>query len=149
MAEVLFYHLERQSLEEVLPTLLGKTLERGWRAVVEVADVEHRDALNRHLWVFREDSFLPHGSAEDGHADVQPIWLTTDSENPNGASVRVFAAGAMPGNIAGYERVMVLFSGADDLAVQAARQSWKALKDAEHTLTYWRQTSAGKWERKV
>jgi DNA polymerase III subunit chi len=34
MTEVLFYHLQGMSLESVLPPLLEKSLERGWRVVV-------------------------------------------------------------------------------------------------------------------
>ena len=37
MTEILFYHLQHQPLERVLPTLLEKTLERGWRAVVQTS----------------------------------------------------------------------------------------------------------------
>ena len=34
MTETLFYHLERRALDDVLPGLIEKTLERGWRAVI-------------------------------------------------------------------------------------------------------------------
>ena len=35
--EIWFYHLERSTLDQVLPTLLEKTLERGWRALIKSA----------------------------------------------------------------------------------------------------------------
>jgi DNA polymerase-3 subunit chi len=62
MAEALFYHLTESTLEEALPPLLEKSLERGWRAVVQVASPERRDALDQHLWTYRDDSFLAHGA---------------------------------------------------------------------------------------
>ena len=31
--EVWFYHLEQTGLEQALPELLEKTLQRGWRAI--------------------------------------------------------------------------------------------------------------------
>ena len=65
MADVLFYHLERQPLERVLPVLLEKTLERGWRAAVQTASQAYAEALDGHLWTYREDSFLPHGLASE------------------------------------------------------------------------------------
>jgi DNA polymerase-3 subunit chi len=46
MTEVLFYHLEHQPLERVLPSLVEKTLERGWRAVVQAGSEERVEALD-------------------------------------------------------------------------------------------------------
>ena len=56
-------------LERALPLLLEKTLERGWRAVVQAGSQERLDVLDQHLWTWREDSFLPHGTAKDGHPE--------------------------------------------------------------------------------
>lgn len=60
--EILFYHLERQSLESALPLLVEKSLERGWRVVVRAGSAERLDAIDTALWTYREDSFLPHGA---------------------------------------------------------------------------------------
>ena len=96
MAEVLFYHLETRPLEAVMPLLLEKTLERGWRAVVEVGSRERAEAIDAHLWTWRDDSFLPHGLAGEETDPLQPILITTGQENPNGAAVRFFADRAVP-----------------------------------------------------
>jgi DNA polymerase-3 subunit chi len=88
MTEVLFYHLERASAQDVLPVLLLKTLERGWRAVVQVGHADMLPDLSKALWSWRDDEFLPHGSSEDGHPEHQPIWLTAGNDAPNGATVR-------------------------------------------------------------
>lgn len=148
MAEILFYHLDRQTLEDVLPTLLERSLERGWRAVVELADDARRDALDRHLWVYRDDSFLPHGSAADGFGAQQPVWLTTGQDNPNGAAVRFLEAPAAVGDVDAYRRVVIIFSADDPQAVARARALWPPLKQAGHDVTYWRQSKEGRWERK-
>ncbi|MEM0909009.1 MAG: DNA polymerase III subunit chi [Pseudomonadota bacterium] len=148
MAEVMFYHLERQSLEEVLPLLLEKTLARGLKAVVEVPDPARLDALDRHLWTYRDDSFLPHASERDDPGTRQPIWLTTGQDNPNGAAIRFLAHGADPINIDAYQRVVLLFSADDADGVAHARTQWKPLKAAGHTCTYWQQTRSGGWAQK-
>src|SRR5438128_3485978 len=88
MTEVLFYHLQNMSLEAVLPPLLEKSLERGWRVVVQAASEERVEALDSHLWTYRDDSFLPHGTWRDRDAADQPIILAVDDGNPNRASVR-------------------------------------------------------------
>jgi DNA polymerase-3 subunit chi len=51
--EIYFYHLEKRSLEQVLPTLLERSLERGWRAAVQAASEERVEALNTLLWTYR------------------------------------------------------------------------------------------------
>ena len=148
-AEVYFYHLEHRSLESVLPELLERTLQRGWRAVVQAGSEERVEALDSHLWTYTDHSFLPHGSARDGNAAQQPIFLTTDTDNPNAAQVRFLADGAECEDLSGYERAVFLFDGRDEIAVQQARRQWKAVKAAGHAATYWQQTDAGKWEKKA
>ena len=95
MTEVLFYHLERRPLEQVLPQLLEKTLERGWRAVVQTGSEERAEALSQSLWTYRDEAFLPHGSAADGHEEMQPVFLTPEDVNPNGAQIRFFVDGGL------------------------------------------------------
>jgi len=148
MTEVLFYHLQSQPLEQVLPGLLEKCLERKWRAVVQFGSEERRDALDAHLWTYRDDGFLPHGTAKDGHAAAQPVWLTAIDDNPNAANVRFLADGAEPANYTGYQRVVVLFDGNDPDAVDRARAWWSAAKTAGHDATYWQQSGGGRWEKK-
>jgi DNA polymerase-3 subunit chi len=147
MAEVLFYHLERRPLEAVLPGLLQRSLERGWRAVVKVGSEERLEALNAHLWSFDEASFLPHGSASDGHAEAQPIWLTTGDDNPNEANVRFLVDGAEAPDLSGYDRTVFLFDAAEAEAVAKAREAWKAANAAGHDATYWRQDDSGRWAK--
>ncbi len=149
MTEILFYHLERQPLERVLPVLLEKTLERGWRAVVQTTSQDYADALDGHLWTYREDSFLPHGRASERDARRFPVVITADATNPNGAQVRFLVEGAAPPDARGYDRMVLLFDGGDADALASARAQWKALKGADHDATYWQQGDNGKWEKKA
>ncbi len=149
MAEVLFYHLTESTLEEALPGLLERTLQRGWKAVVQTGSEERRDALDTHLWTFRDDSFLAHGLDRDPHAADQPILLTAGHMNPGDASVRFLVDGAEPPDLAGYERAVFMFDGHDEQQLQAAREQWKAVRAAGHAVTYWQQTPDRRWERKA
>lgn len=148
-AEVLFYQLERQPLDQVLPGLLEKTLERGWRAVVQAGTEERLEALDTLLWTYADDSFLPHGTARDGFADQQPVFLTASDTNPNGAAVRFLVDGADSADLAGYARVVYLFDGRDEDALQQAREQWKRAKAEGHAVTYWQQSDRGRWEKKA
>lgn len=148
MSDVLFYHLEAQPLERVLPMLLEKTLERGWRAVVESGSGERAAAIDTALWTYRDDSFLPHGLAGgDSDAD-QPVLITTDGTNPNGATVRFFVDRAVPAEAGAYERIVYMFSGHDPDAVAEARVAWRGLSSG-NTCTYWQQDPSGRWVKKA
>ena len=154
VSEALFYHLERKSLDDVLPGLLERTRERGWRAVVQVGSAERMAALDTHLWTYSEQSFLAHGTAAEGHQTRQPIFLTTEEENPNGAHVLFLVGGAMPADwssprLAGLERIVLLFDGRDPETLDAARAAWRNAKEASHDVTYWKENPNGKWEKQA
>ena len=148
MTDILFYHLEARPLEAVIPLLLEKTLERGWRAVVETGSTERAEALDAHLWTYREDSFLAHGLAGDETDALQPILITTGPDNPNAAAYRFFVDRAVPQSAEGYERIVYMFSGHDPDAVAEARLAWKALREG-NTVTYWQQEPSGRWVKKA
>ena len=147
MTEVAFYHLEHWPLERALPKLLEKTLAAGKRALVLASSEARVESLNGALWTYDADSWLPHGSARDGDADEQPVWLAVDADNANGAAFLFLTDGARAAGLDGFERCFVLFDGADEGALEAARAQWRELKDAGHDLAYWRQARGGGWEQ--
>jgi DNA polymerase-3 subunit chi len=149
MSEVLFYHLEGQPLERVLPQLLEKTIERGWQAVVETSSRERAEAIDALLWTYRDDSFLPHGTGRDAEAAVQPVVLTTQDGNLNAASVRFLIDGVgMPADAASYQRVVLIFDGEDEDALAAARTRWSEVKAQGFDTTYWQADEQGRWVKK-
>lgn len=149
MTEILFYHLTESTLQDALPGLLERSLGRGWRAVVQTGTEERRDALDQHLWTFRDDSFLAHGTDRDQHPDLQPVLLTIGDANSNDAQIRFLVDGAAPPDLAGYERAVFMFDGHDAQQVDGAREHWKTMKAAGHSVTYWQQTEDKRWERKA
>ena len=147
MTEILFYHLERASLDSVLPGLLEKTLARGWRAVVRAGSRDRVEALDGHLWTYSDASFLPHAAGCDGAA--QPVWLTDGEDAPNAPQILflVDGAGCALSAIDGLERCVMIFDGRDEDAVADARAFWRAAKAAGHDAAYWRQSLEGRWEK--
>ena len=153
MTEILFYHLERARLEGVLPELLEKTLAKGWRAVVRAGSRERVDALDGHLWSYRDESFLPHGAGavDDKTSSHQPVWLTDGDETPNAADVLFLVDGASqkPEGLDKFIRCVTIFDGGDETAVADARSFWKGSKEAGHDVTYWKQSAQGRWEKQA
>jgi DNA polymerase-3 subunit chi len=149
MTEVLFYHMQNMKPENVLPPLLEKSLERGWRVVVQAGSEERADALDAHLWTYKDDSFLPHGTWRDGDAADQPIVLAIAEGNPNAANVRFLVdSGALPADVEGYERVVLMFNGDDTEALENARAAWKDGKARGFAVTYWQADDHGRWQRR-
>ena len=149
MVDVSFYHLLHTPLERALPRLMEKVHRSGARAVVRAGSKERAEFLDGVLWTYDPGSFLPHGTARDGRGDRQPIWITPDRDNPNGAGILVLTDGAAAPDMAEFERCLDMFDGRDAAALAAARERWKRCKSEGHAPVYWRQTSGGGWEKKA
>jgi len=147
MAEIGFYHLRSMALERALPSILERGLAAGHRIVVLVGSEERVMALDTLLWTYNDASFLPHGSARDGNAERQPVWLTESDENPNAATMLVLVDGASSARLGAYQRCCDIFDGNDEASVAAARGRWKEAKAAGHLLVYWEQVD-GKWHKR-
>jgi DNA polymerase-3 subunit chi len=145
--EFWFYHLESQPLQVVLPLLLEKTLERGWRACVRFSTPERLDTIDSALWTYRGDSFLPHGTSRDGQAARQPVFLTLDAPNPNSAQALFLLETAAESDPTRFARIVRLFGNADEEARALARTEWKAAKEAGFEVSYWRQEAGGTWKK--
>lgn len=149
MTEVSFYQLQLQPLEAALPKLLARVLQAGLRAVIRIASEERLASLDQALWSEDPASFLAHGGKDTPQPENQPIYLTLEEDNPNGAGVLVLVDGKMADDLAGYERCLYMFDGrSQDLKAQA-RRHWQEFRDAGHAVTYWQQTDAGGWEKKL
>jgi DNA polymerase III subunit chi len=145
--EFWFYHLESQPLQAVLPVLLEKTLARGWRACLRLSSAERLETIDSALWTYRDDAFLPHGTARDGPAGRQPVFLTLDDANPNAADVLFLLETATENEPKRFARVLRLFDGADEEARALARTEWRTAKAAGFEVSYWKQDASGAWKK--
>lgn len=154
MGEVWFYHLERTSLDQALPGLLEKTLQRGWRALVQTGTSERAEAISTQLWTYRDETFLPHGTVADGEPDAQPVLIVSEPLNLNGAQVLLLVDppgpdDLAPARLASFARTILIFDGKDEVAVAAARQAWRSAQGAGLPIAYWQQNAQGKWEQRA
>lgn len=148
MGEVRFYHLTEQPLERALPAMLDRSLDRGWRVVVQGTDPAGLERLSAILWA--REGFLPHGTAEDGHGPRQPIWLTAGADRPNAPDTLFLIQGAeaSPEEMAAMQTTAILFNGADPDAVEAARAQWRSVTAAGLKAVYWAD-EGGRWQKKA
>lgn len=145
MVEIGFYHLTRTELLAALPPLLARTLQAGQNALVRCATTQQVEQLDAALWTTTAAEWLPHGTAQTPHPAWQPIFLTTELENPADAKF-LFVIDGKPADLTSFARCFDLFDGRDDAAVAAARTRWTQYRGQGHSLAYWRQGDAG-WER--
>lgn len=148
MTEISFYHLTLSNIESALPKLLERVIASGKRALVRVESEERVSILNSILWTYDQSSFLPHGTIKEGQAESQPIWITEKYENPNESDVLVVLDGNETPDLDDFERCLEVFNGTDDAAVDLARARWRHYTDSGYTVTYWQQSSEGRWETK-
>lgn len=148
MAELWFYHLERQRVEDALAGLLTKLRDKDGRALVVSSDEDRLTQLDAHLWTFKNDSFLAHGRDSEPRAEHQPILLSTNLDNINQSNMLFCLDGVTPEDFSGWDRVIVMFEGDREDQVQKARDLWKTSKSSGVVVSYWKQNEAGRWEKK-
>jgi DNA polymerase-3 subunit chi len=149
MTDIRFYHLSTQSVDQALPAILSKALDAGHRILVKCPTEPQATKISDHLWTYKQDAFLPHGTAKEGFAADQPIFLTAGNDNPNGAGVLVLTGGTTSDDVTSYSMLCEMLDGHDGDAVAAARERWKTYKEAGHTVTYYQQTPTGGWGKKA
>jgi DNA polymerase-3 subunit chi len=139
-------------MEDVLPGLIEKTLERGWRAVIRCESAERADAIDNLLWTYDDQSFLPHAQAGDGNSARQPVLVTVEDAIPNAANVLFLVGGAAPpawDQPNDLTRIVLMFDGRDPAMLSSARAAWKDAKAAGHEATYWKESPSGKFEKQT
>lgn len=143
--QVDFYHLTTAPLERVLPQIAEKVVAGGGRLLIVAAEEPRREALDRLLWEYARDSFLPHAQAGGGDDAAQPVLIAADPIPANGARNVLLADGRWRDEALAFERAFLFF---DDERLADARTAWKALAARDEvTRNYWRQKSGGGWEK--
>lgn len=151
MTRVDFYHLQKAPLEQVLPKLCEKAYATRKKIKILLGTEERVEFINSLLWTYSEESFLPHGSKKDGFASEQPIFISANEDNENNASILILADGAIVDTkkLVSYDRILNIFDGNDDIALNNARNYWKQIKSLDFELHYWQQNETGSFEQKV
>ncbi len=143
--QVDFYHLTAMPLERALPRIAERVVAGGGRLLVVAADQEQRAALDRLLWTYAAESFLPHaqlGAADDAR---QPVLIAPDVDAANGARNVALADGEWRDDALDFDRAFHFF---DEGRIREARAAWKGLAGREGVeRRYWKQNEAGRWEQ--
>ena len=146
--EVYFYHLERRTLDDVLPTLLELSLKRGWRAAVQAASEERVEALDTLLWTYRDESFLPMAPRATGRPSCNRSISPRRTTIPT-ARRSAFSSTAPSSPTQALCPIVYVFDGRDEDAVARARAAWQEAKAEGCHVSYWQQEADGRWQQKA
>jgi DNA polymerase-3 subunit chi len=144
--QVDFYHLTAVPLDRALPQIAEKVVAGGGRLLIVAAEEEERRRLDRLLWSYAAESFLPHAVAGSGdEAAAQPVLIAGDTIAANGARHVALVDGRWRDDALSFDRAFHFF---DDEAIEAARLAWRGLAGRDGiTRNYWKQNEAGRWEK--
>lgn len=157
MGRVMFYHLTQSTPEALVPQLIRRAQDAGWRVELRGSDADSLARLDERLWL--AEGFLAHGMAGGPHDADQPVLLRqvardtggSDDGSPppaNGAACILSLDGAaVPvAPSAGIARICILFDGRDPAALEVARGQWRAVVAAGLVAEYWSEAS-GRWRK--
>ncbi|WP_174298669.1 DNA polymerase III subunit chi [Sphingomonas bacterium] len=144
-----FYHLTTRPLDRVLPQIAARVLAEGGRLLIVAGDETQRTGLDRLLWTYSPDSFLPHGLAGSGDEATQPVLIAGEVTAGNGARHVALVDGRWRDEVtdgaSAFDRAFHFF---DEEHIEAARLAWKALGARDGIeRSYWRQKEEGGWEK--
>jgi len=145
--EISFYQVAEGNLVSAIVRILEKVYLSGQRCVFFSPLEERVKAIDRTLWTFSTNAFIPHGDKSLGFCDKQPIYFTCEFENPNGATVLVLVDTLDYESYPGFERTIVFFEGKE-----AETNALRIFNEKNNTdsfrCNYWKQSSKG-WEKLI
>jgi DNA polymerase-3 subunit chi len=142
--QVDFYHLTRHPLEQVMPRIAERVTQSGGRLLVVAESEDQRGALDKLLWTYAPESFLPHAQRGENDA-AQPILIADDITAANGARNIALADGAWRDAALAFDRAFHFF---DEAKITEARTAWKSLANRPGVeRRYWKQDETGRWEQ--
>jgi DNA polymerase-3 subunit chi len=111
--------------------LSEKAWRLGHRVFLQCADAEQREALDRRLWSFKGESFVPHSLIEDG--PDSPIALGLDQQYGDHSDLLVNLGLTVPSAFERFTRVAEIV--VEDPAIrQAARDSFRFYREKGYPL---------------
>lgn len=147
MGNAVFYHLTRSTPETLVPSLIAKSRQAGWRVELRGTHADRMARLDELLW--QGEGFLPHGLAGGPHDALQPVLLTVAGQGAAATDclIAIDGAGVDPAECTAAQRVCIVFDGNDESALDIARGQWRTLTGAGVPAEYWSE-AGGRWEKK-
>lgn len=144
--EFAIYQSISGNLTSVVVKLLEKIYLSGNKAVFFSPITERVDIINKTLWTYSTNAFIPHGDKRMGFEDQQPIYFTDVFKNPNKATILMLVDTFDLTNkeYENFEKIMLIFE--DISKTDEVKKIYLSLKDNGKNVNYWKQSPKG-WEK--
>ncbi|MDR0677111.1 MAG: DNA polymerase III subunit chi [Holosporaceae bacterium] len=140
--ELNFYHVAEGNLISSVIRLLEKVYVSEQRCIFFSPLEERVKVVDKMLWTFSTNAFIPHGDKSLGFREKQPIYFANEIENPNNAEVLVIADSLDYKLWNNFERVFLIFEEKTD----NTWSTYSRLKNSQENVNYWKQLVKG-WEK--
>jgi DNA polymerase-3 subunit chi len=147
LTEFVLYETETGALQPVAMGLLEKGYASGNRCIFYSPLEERVKVIDKTLWTFSTNAFVPHGDRSVGFCEQQPIYMTNIVENPNEAKILMImdSYDYQIWNAYQFDRIMLLWEQNDNVA-DAVNNLRQDLQKNLKKVVYWRQ-SQKKWTK--
>ena len=134
MTRIDFYQLNPQQHypDRVVCQLCQKAYESNQMTLLLTKSQQQTEHLDRQLWVFKDDSFIPH-DAQESDDFRSPILINDDPAQSNDRQLLINLADTIPANFAQYERVIELVTEDNK---QLAREHYSYYKERGYPLSH-------------
>ncbi len=121
-----FVRLERQNKAQHVGRLAEMYFNRGQRILIVVANEEMATSLDRYLWTFKKESFLPHVIHQDSNEPCDDIILiSTVEHNHNKADVLICVSPCSPSFLKEFQFIYDFAETYDAQLADAARERFR------------------------
>ncbi|MFD2113030.1 DNA polymerase III subunit chi [Thiorhodococcus fuscus] len=138
MPQIDFYSLKptsRGDRFQVACRLAERIRAQNLRLLIHCPDRDEARHLDRLLWTYREDSFLPHGLAGKVDQELTPILIAEDGRPETETQVLLNLGREVPGFFTRFDRVCDLVD-LDPTLRAAGRERFRYYRDQGHPLRH-------------
>ena len=130
MPRIEFIKLQKPERAQILCELAEEFHKGGQRVLVLVQDDNQGVTLDRFMWTWKKDSFLPH-VYQNGSVDChdEPVVVVAGEENPNGAQVLLMGVPCSMEFMRQFKHVIDFAEVFDETRLVASRERFKAYRE--------------------
>jgi DNA polymerase-3 subunit chi len=134
MTRIDFYQLNPQqhNADRVVCQLCQKAYESKQLTLLLTQNQQQTEHLDRQLWIFDDDSFIPH-DAEESDQFMSPVLIHNEPELRNERQLLINLADDIPGYFARFERVIELVTESNK---QQAREHYNYYRERGYPLNH-------------
>ncbi|HBE92840.1 MAG TPA: DNA polymerase III subunit chi [Gammaproteobacteria bacterium] len=136
MTQVDFHILESEGPDRAMHhacRLINKAYMQGHRLHVRVTDASYAEQLDKLLWSFSDQSFVPHELQGTGDATPAPVNISIMGDSPEPDVILVNLCDNMPETYRHHERLIEIVAGDPD-STTAARERYRQYRESGDTL---------------